>query len=232
LELKEEQKMMVGTAGFAAKMNLPYFKDVVLPQLWERLTQIVTAPVKHQDMIWIVIPLITALLLMEFYFGRYKREELGWNSALANSLVLIFVSIDLFRRIYGDFVAISTSTLTQNMTQNLVALAIAIEGFIIMFFDFFHMLPKRMAFMVSSALPINLTAYFAIVFVYSKMPFDIYTIIAFFIVFIVLIALFGLIHLIEPEYREQYRRTKLSMLFTKLFGPLEKKEKNKAQKEK
>ncbi|MBR9703466.1 hypothetical protein GOV10_05475, partial [Candidatus Woesearchaeota archaeon] len=48
----------------------------VAPTLWERLTTIVAAPARYPEMVWILMPLLITLLLMTFYFGRYKREEL------------------------------------------------------------------------------------------------------------------------------------------------------------
>ncbi len=213
--------MVLLSIALAERMNLPYFEEAVLPQLWQALKEIVTAPYRHTDMIWIVTPLIIALLFMEFYFGRYKKEKLGWNSAVANSLVLIFVSLDLFRSIYGRFEASLSQIFTQNAAYTVVAALIAVEGFTILYLNFFHKLPKSVAFSVSSCLPVNLTAYFAVVFVYSKMSLNIYTAVSFLLIFVALLIIFDIIHLVEPEYREEYKGTILSRLFSRVFRPLE-----------
>ena len=63
--------------------------------LYLRFRELFLAPVHHPSMIWIVVPLLMALLLMTIYFAKYRDEELGWNTALGNSLVLIFVSVAL-----------------------------------------------------------------------------------------------------------------------------------------
>ncbi|MFC1649073.1 hypothetical protein ACFL1B_06505, partial [Nanoarchaeota archaeon] len=49
----------------------------------DRMAYILTAPVFNPDMLWLVIPMVFALIVFEFYFGGHKKEELGWNSAVA-----------------------------------------------------------------------------------------------------------------------------------------------------
>ncbi|MBD3354899.1 hypothetical protein GF361_02850, partial [Candidatus Woesearchaeota archaeon] len=57
-----------------------------------RFMELVTAPYHHSELLWITIPLVAALILMDIYFGRYKKEELGWNTAVGNTLALAFVA--------------------------------------------------------------------------------------------------------------------------------------------
>ena len=47
----------------------------------ERCIEFLTAPFVYTDMLWIILPLILTLLVMELYFGVYSSEELGWSSA-------------------------------------------------------------------------------------------------------------------------------------------------------
>jgi len=69
-------------------------------EVYSRFIELVTAPYHHTELLWITIPLIIVVLLMEFYFGRYEKEELGWNTAVGNALVLLFVAMDLYRYVY------------------------------------------------------------------------------------------------------------------------------------
>lgn len=144
--------------------------NVFFPAVVEKTVEIIKAPVINRDtgLLWIITPLIITMFLMEFYFGRYNKEELGWNSAVANSLVLIFVSVDLFRYIYGGG-NLSFDTLSNMTTQTFIACIVAINGIWFLYVNFFHILPKRFAFIMSSALPINLIAYISIIFVYTNL---------------------------------------------------------------
>ncbi len=171
----------------------------------DRFVELVSAPAKHPNMIWIVTPLVITLLLMQFYFGRYKREELGWNTAVGNSMVLIFVSLDLLRYIYGD-TGINSLDVTniplQNFKATIIALVVGSAGFLMMFTNFFHIIPKKVSFFISSSLPVNLMAYVAVILVYTSIPLDFYTLIASLVLFIALLIVFNILHLIEPKSDE------------------------------
>lgn len=175
-----------------------------IPTLAQRFWDIVSAPIRIPGMLWIVVPLVAALLMMEFYFSRYTKEELGWNTAVGNSLVLIFVSIDLLRHIYGDtnFFALDITQLLV-VKKTLIALAVALGAFLLLFTEFFHWLPKKFAFFVSSSLPVNLIAYLSIILVYSDIPLDIHTLLSGVVMFVLLLLVFKLVYLVVPAADNQ-----------------------------
>jgi len=170
--------------------------DSFILSVKDRITEIITAPNNVKDMIWILAPIIITLLLMEFYFSRYSDEELGWNTAFGNSLVLVFVAIDLTRRLYE-------TTFFQIDTKAAIILAIVLEGIMLTFINFFHLLPKQLAFKISYKLPINFTAIIAVILVYTNIPIDIITGIAFFILLIGIVLLSGVVHVLMPKVREK-----------------------------
>ncbi len=179
----------------------------------ERGWRIVVAPLEHPDMLWFVTPLIVALLVFEFYFGGHRREELGWNSAVANSLMLVFVSLSLLRVIYAGLTPVEVYNAVvqgvndeffwgEQTVQVLIALFVLGEGVFLFFTNFFHLMPKVIAFKISSALPINLTAYLATVLVFSHLyqdpiPLDSLTLFATVVLLFLLVALFGVLHFLE-----------------------------------
>jgi len=183
------------------------FFEYIKEFLWPRFIELVTAPYYHRDMIWIIIPMVIVLILMELYFGRYKKEKLGWNTAVGNSIVLFFVSIDLFRYVYEHNIHLEFwQFIFENLKGLFVASIVGLSGIWMLIANFFHILPKKLAFFISSSLPINVIAYVAIVTVYSEVPFDLTTLTAGLVLFITLMLFFGLIHLIEPKY--EYKEEK------------------------
>lgn len=171
-----------------------------------RWVELISAPLTTPNMLWIVTPLAVATLLMEFYFGRYQEEDLGWNTAVANSLVLIFVAIDLLRFVYGDTSILTADVrdlATYNLKATIIALAVASGGFLLMFTEFFHVLPKKFAFFISSTLPVNVVAYVAITLVYTQIPLDFYTLGAAVLLFFLLMGLFRILKSIEPSAKEK-----------------------------
>ena len=185
--------------------TLDYIRDF----LWPRFVELVKAPSYNKDMIWIIIPMLTVLFLMELYFGRYRKEELGWNTAVGNSIVLFFVSIDLLRYVYEhNYDPAFWTFVFSNLKGLFVAFIVGLGGVWLLLANFFHLLPKRLAFFISGSLPINVIAYVAIAVVYSDVPFDLITMTAGLILFIILMLTFGLIHWIEPKYKEETKDEK------------------------
>jgi hypothetical protein len=171
--------------------------------LYNRVNDIINAPVNTTDMLWMLLPMVATLLLMEFYFGRYKEEDMGWNTAFGNSIVLLFVAIDSFRHLYepsGQEVLEFISTASD--IKIIVPLLILLLALVLMLVDFFHFLPKRYAYIMSSPAYINLLGIFGIITVYStSIPLDWTTVFAFVIIFIIAnLIMLGLYYVI-PTYK-------------------------------
>ncbi|MBI2670429.1 hypothetical protein HYX18_00400 [Candidatus Woesearchaeota archaeon] len=162
-------------------------------QVWNRFLELLYAPLQHKEMLWILAPLIFTLLMIEFYFGIYVEEELGWNSAFANTLVLLFVSLDLGRNLFEK------GLLFNDSIKTVIVLAVFIEAILLAFFDFFHIIPERFAFKISSSLPINFIAISAILLIYSSIRVDYITISALVLLAIILSFVIGFLHFIEPK---------------------------------
>jgi len=180
-----------------------------LPLIFIRLWDLVAAPFRNPQMLWIIFPLFFTFIVMEFYFERHGDEELGWGAAVANSLILIIVSIDLIRHsfhqaapwevlreialaIFGD------QELPVAPVVLILVLFLGALGLAITLINYFHLLPRKLAFELSGHPPINFLAYFSIAIVYSvgtehEIPLDIPALIAGVILFLLLLlAVFGL----------------------------------------
>jgi hypothetical protein len=211
----------VNATAYFGKPVIDYFSDVIIP----RFIEIVTAPVQNPDMLWIVTPLVVAVVLMQFYFGRHPTEKLGWNTAFANAIALIFVSVNLLNHMYVTFGAsVFSVEYASNNLKVLIALGIGAFGIVGMLLDFLHWLPEKVAFFLMSSIPINLTAYMAIVLVYSDaVPFDRITLLTALIFFFVLWFVFGLVKEMIPmtrtakeELKEKEREKKSKKIEKKL----------------
>lgn len=185
---------------------ITYFKTIVIP----RILDLVIAPIKAPDMLWIVFPLLIALISMQLYFGRHKAEELGWNTAYGNSIALLFVSINLLKYIYstqGAGVGVKEffhyTVLVSYSFKVLIVVFILAQSFLLLFLNFFHWLPKRLAFFISSSIPMNITAYIAIVLVYSdNIPLDIHTLVAGICMFFIVLLFFKIFRFLVPTSKE------------------------------
>ncbi|MFC1754041.1 hypothetical protein ACFL96_11735 [Thermoproteota archaeon] len=189
--------------------------DIYIPLIKERTLALVLAPHGNPEMLWIVFPLLVSLVFMTLYFGRYRKEELGWNTAFGNSLALLFVAVDLFRQIAkqpSNFELLQQGILSSRV---LVPIIISLFAIFLLVSNFFHILPKFFAFFISSALPINFLAYVGIVVVYTGFRFDWFTLIAAGILYILLLILFAIIHHFEPQDWEEKQQDMIDQMMHK-----------------
>ena len=94
------------------------------------------------EILWVVLPLAITTLLMVIYFQRYKDERPGWNDYFANSLILIFVSMALFRAIY-ELDILGLGNYLEYGWKTLAVLLLLIFGTLIVKLNFGHYFPER-----------------------------------------------------------------------------------------
>lgn len=191
-------------------MEFVVFKDAfvqALLSIFGKAQDIVVAPAQTPEMLWLLIPLLAGLFLMEIYFGHYKREELGWNSAVSNSLVLFFVGMSLFSYLSSQGMLASVSFAgglkvagTQTMIiKSGIAAFVVLEAVVLFILNFTHAIPKKFAFGISSGLFLNFLGVIAFILVHGMISFDILLIPAIFLIFLILVIVLGFIEAIEPS---------------------------------
>ncbi len=142
---------------------------------WIRFLELLQAPLDEPNMLWFAVPLVIATLMMALYFGRYRREELGWNSAFGNTMVFIFISIDIIRQMYESSVPYSWMNILDSPLYLVITLMLSGFGFFSMLIIYYHLLPKQIAFRLFSNLPVNIAVYVIMCVVYAGVALDQYT---------------------------------------------------------
>jgi hypothetical protein len=189
-----------------------YFTQILVPTVWERLIELISAPALNPQMMWIISPLIITLLLMTFYFGRYTKEELGWNTAIGNSIVLLFVAIDLLRYVFNLSTPGSIINYELHPISTIICLIVMAESLTLMFTSFFKALPKTVTFFLCAPLPVNLQAYLAVVIVYTNVKLDGFTLVAAIVLFIILYFIIKLLQVFERWFIKTMRTTSIAEL--------------------
>lgn len=144
---------------------------------WDRFMDMVFVPVDNPEMLWTVVPLVIAVLFMTFYFGRYK-ETLGWNTAFGNTMVFLFVAINLIKEMYFDAGITSIGGLLANPFHLFLSAGLAATSFLLMLITYFRKIPERLAFFLFSAPPMNVSIYVLMTIIYADVPADLITLLA------------------------------------------------------
>lgn len=147
----------------------------ILPTFFVRFWELASAPLRFPEVQWIVLPLLVTLILLEVYFFRNTDEELGWNTAVANGLVLLFIGIDLTRHLFDYVTPIQVFQTLATVAKEggevgvfMVPLFLLGYGLLLVIVTFFHLLPKTVAYKLANHAPINFLAYIAAIAVYSE----------------------------------------------------------------
>ena len=206
--------MINETINQTVQPALPGPLDYAINTAAPRIADLVLAPLEHPEMLWTLIPMITALILMQLYFGRNKDEALGWNTAFGNSVALIFISASLLRSVYiasGDISikGFLSASIYFNDLRIIIILLLFMYGILLSLISFFHWLPERLAFFIMNGISINVTAYVVIVMVNSRnIPFDKDTLIAGIVIFVLVYA----VAIVLRSFIPQSRRSRLHRL--------------------
>lgn len=142
--------------------------------VYSRAEEIVLTPYTTPTILWTILPLVITTFMIGLYFGRYKTEELGWNTAFGNTISLLWVTTALIRFLYeeyGSWVFLTWDPAGHTPKVIIIGL-LTLWAFILAICNFFHALPKWLSFLFSSAVPVNITALLFIIIVIGKIHVD------------------------------------------------------------
>ncbi len=162
-----------------------------------RFIELVKAPLTDTQMLWTAVPLVIATIFMTLYFGKYRKEELGWATAFGNTMVFLFVSLSIIEYMYyvdGDG---SWNNLFSNEFYLTITVALTLIALFFMFITYYHLLPKKVAFFLFSAPPVNVSVYVLMTIIYTEVPADYITLGAAVVLFLVIMLLLKILQKIE-----------------------------------
>ena len=165
---------------------------VFLQQVGLRILEILLVPYFKKSVIWTIAPLIFALLMMQMYFGKYKTEQLGWNTAFNNSISLMWVTAILLKYVYEKYGLLNALKHYELTGYFILIIALVLFTLVLTVLNFNHLIPKKFAFILSSPLSVNILAYFIIVIIMGKINLDIITFWASAVIFVFILAIFSI----------------------------------------
>ena len=142
-------------------MSLIVFLQTFWNDLSHTFIEFLYAPLIFREMLWILLPVLAAIVLMDLYFMRYPRESIGHHKSLESSIFLVFISFDLIRFF------ITNHNLESLKTYIIGAYLVFVIAMVIM--DFMHRLPISLIFRLPSKYVLAFISYIVIILIYSDM---------------------------------------------------------------
>ncbi len=111
---------------------------------------IVTAPFSNFKIFWTVLPMLIAWIILEVYFTRHENENIGWNTAICNGLMLFWAGLNI----------LFSMTTSRYIFQKFIIMSIIIgyAAFLI-YISFTHRYSPKFTFRLAST---NIVYYFGI----------------------------------------------------------------------
>lgn len=153
---------------------------------------ILTAPFRNIDALWLIIPLFIMWFILEVYFAKYKKEELGWNTALANGITLGWLTLEGMRYIF--------STHPENFWIRFAGnSAILLYAVLIIYFSFTHIISPKMNFLLAAPTPVYFLGVFSVSWGYGTLEMSWAVLVDLVILFIVISIFFAIFrHFVKP----------------------------------
>ncbi|MBD3304507.1 hypothetical protein GF343_05145 [Candidatus Woesearchaeota archaeon] len=104
--------------------------------------EIFIRPWQHAETLWIILPLIIVLVLIHVYFGRYPTEQIGWSTAFANSISLLWVCVLLIKFLFSKYSFTEMYTVPSAIEAGIVVIILIASVLLLLLLNFYHALPK------------------------------------------------------------------------------------------
>jgi hypothetical protein len=155
--------------------------------------EIFSAPFKDPSILWLLAPIALFWLVLEIYFGKYKREKLGWNTTLGYGMTMFWVVVISLRTMFeNNFELFSIDKI-------LFLLVIATYSIFIIIVSFTHKLREKVFFLVASPSLVYYLFIIAILLVHGVLELNLWVVVDLVILYIVILLLETILKRVMPE---------------------------------
>ncbi len=115
------------------------------------------------SLFWYLGPILLFWLVLEIYFSKYKKEELGWNTALGNGLSVFWVLIISMKYLFDNHME------NFEWTKFIALIAIMLYATFIVLNAFSHKLRAKVSFLLASPTATYFLSGLAIIWTHGKL---------------------------------------------------------------
>ncbi|MBW2980319.1 hypothetical protein KY360_02790 [Candidatus Woesearchaeota archaeon] len=164
----------------------------LLTSMLEALNQIGASFTQDYSLWWYLAPVFLLWTLLELYFGKYKREKLGWNTSLGNGITLTWISVESMRFLF------------EKQPSNFwfkfgIIMAILLYAMLIVYFAFSHKLSAKVTYTLASPSPVYFLSAVTILWGHGVLIVTWWVLLDLVIIYILLAIIFLIIKKIMPE---------------------------------
>ena len=162
----------------------------------EGFKEIFSSPFRDLSILWLLVPIVLFWFVMEIYFGRFKEERLGWNSALGYGLSMFWIVVISFKTIFeNNFELFSIDKL-------LFVIFVAAYSVFIIFISFTHRMKAKIFFLFTSPTLVYYLFAIALLWVNDLLNINLWVIIDLVILYIIILIFETILKKVIPSAPE------------------------------
>ncbi|MBW2992673.1 hypothetical protein KY345_05645 [Candidatus Woesearchaeota archaeon] len=169
-----------------------WFLQGMLDALWE----IVRSPFKEWSVWWFLAPVLILWVILELYFGRYKSEQLGWNTSLANGISLVWINIESMRFLFSNH---PEPFLLRFIPVSLIL----IYGGFVIYVSFAHKFSGKVTYALAAPTPIYFLSAISVLWGHGELTLTWFVILDLILLYPIIVGIFALLRKFLPEVPEE-----------------------------
>jgi hypothetical protein len=164
----------------------------ISPNFVDGFRQIGASFLKEASLWWYLAPVFLLWIVLELYFGKYKKEKLGWNTSLGNGISLTWISLESMRFLF--------QTRPEYFWYKFgVIFLIMFYAFFIVYLSFTHKLPAKLTYALASPSPIYFLSMVTILWGHGVLIVTWWVLLDLFILYLIIAIIFAIIKKVVPE---------------------------------
>jgi len=138
---------------------------------------------------WFLAPIFILWIIMEIYFGQYKKERIGWNSILANGVSFSWINIASFRVLF-----LEKTYGVNDFTIRIIILSLFfLYGITIIYIAFSHKLPEKLGYFIAGPTTIYFLSMVSVLWGQGVLEISKWILIDFIVIYFIIHLIFWLI---------------------------------------
>ena len=151
---------------------------------------------KDVSLWWYLAPVILLWLALEIYFGKYKKEQLGWNTSLGNAVTLTWISVESMRFLFD--------TQPSNFWLRFsLIIAVLLYAILIIYFSFSHKISPKATYTLASPNATYFLCMVTILWGHGVLVLTPWVLLDLFILYILLLIFFWIVKKVMPEAKKE-----------------------------
>lgn len=169
----------------------------IIYDLLNGFVEIFKSPSNDWSVFWLIAPILLFWLMLEIYFDRHKKEELGWNTALGNGLSLFWVAISCVKFIVGE------NFTFESFWRTFWIFIIFSYSLFIIWISFTHRLKKNIVYLLASPTPIYFLSIMIVLLSYGVLEFSWIILVDLSILYLLILGIEVLVRRYTPEVQHK-----------------------------